>query len=304
MDETQNYEGLNENYQSYVDWYENGRLSQYVTAKSSFGGSPFHYIEALQPAGDMSDPAVDDIVIGINLDSAIRVDCDLGAGKMSRKALPNGLFSVPPLSATSIMIQNPHKIRVIGIPHGYAKRMMGGNDGKNIDFGHLHADFFSDPWIVATMSSLWKEAQFNDDVSRLYAESCVAGILQKMNLLSHQPKTRRQHDGGLSQGALSRSIEMIAADLSDETSLEDLANEAGLTPWHFCRAFKQSTGLPPYQYLLALRMEKARHLLSFGTLPVADIAQLLGYQNSQSFARAFRRFAKISPLEYRRKRSL
>jgi AraC family transcriptional regulator len=49
-------------------------------------------------------------------------------------------------------------------------------------------------------------------------------------------------------------------------ALKVLANEANLTPWHFCRTFKQLTGFPPYQFLLSLRLEKAKELLSLGSL--------------------------------------
>jgi len=84
-----------------------------------------------------------------------------------------------------------------------------------------------------------------------------------------------------------------------EVSLAELAASVNLSPFHFARAFKRSTGLPPHRFQQRLRMESARELLRTTQLSVTDIALRVGYGSSQALARAFRRDAGATPAEFR-----
>ncbi len=88
--------------------------------------------------------------------------------------------------------------------------------------------------------------------------------------------------------------------LSEDISLDELAAEARLSPFHFSRMFKQSTGVPPRVYLTRLRMEKACELLETTDLPVTEIAQEVGYSSNQVLARVFVKHRHMSPTDYRR----
>ena len=63
--------------------------------------------------------------------------------------------------------------------------------------------------------------------------------------------------------------------------------------------FKQSTGLTPHQYLVGQRLAKAKELLRYSDMAIADIAYTVGYKNSSHFARVFRQHNKLSPTAYR-----
>ena len=90
------------------------------------------------------------------------------------------------------------------------------------------------------------------------------------------------------------------ARLSEDISLDELAAEAQLSPYHFARMFKQSVGVPPRVYLTQLRMEKACELLALTDLPITDIAIQIGYSSSQVLARVFFKYQRMSPTAYRR----
>lgn len=98
---------------------------------------------------------------------------------------------------------------------------------------------------------------------------------------------------------LSRSAELIHAGFDTELSLEVLAAEACLSRYHFLRLFRQAYGLSPHQYIQRLRIEKARELLSTTRVPVADLADMLGFGNSQSFSRLFFQRMGVYPSQYR-----
>jgi AraC family transcriptional regulator len=79
-----------------------------------------------------------------------------------------------------------------------------------------------------------------------------------------------------------------------------LAGLARLSEHHFCRTFKQSFGVPPHQYHVQQRMERAKVLLADRTASVTDIALTLGYSQPSSFSNAFRKMTGWTPTEYRR----
>ncbi len=108
--------------------------------------------------------------------------------------------------------------------------------------------------------------------------------------------------GGLAAYVENRAIEYMAANLAKEISLDELAAVANLSPHHFCRAFRQSTGLPPHRYQIKLRIERAKALLADTRMSIADIAAEVGYEDQGQLARLFRREVGASPSRYRRDR--
>lgn len=78
------------------------------------------------------------------------------------------------------------------------------------------------------------------------------------------------------------------------------AEKLHVTPTHFRRIFKEITGLPPQQFLLHTRLNKAAELLKMTTKPVKEIASLSGWENVFYFSRLFRLKYYISPIQYRR----
>ncbi|HTI92541.1 MAG TPA: AraC family transcriptional regulator [Puia sp.] len=100
---------------------------------------------------------------------------------------------------------------------------------------------------------------------------------------------------------LSRSVDYIHANVGEKIDLEDLSAASLLSKYHFLRLFKLAYGLSPYQYIQDLRIEKARGILSKTTLPVADLAYSLGFDNPQSFSRLFFQRLGLYPTHYREK---
>jgi AraC family transcriptional regulator len=92
----------------------------------------------------------------------------------------------------------------------------------------------------------------------------------------------------------------MTAASEDEFSLADLAQAVGLSYWHFCRAFKQSTGEAPYQWFQRQRIARARRLLAENRLSVTSIAAELRFASPSHFSTAFKRAMGMSPRVYRR----
>jgi AraC family transcriptional regulator len=95
---------------------------------------------------------------------------------------------------------------------------------------------------------------------------------------------------------------LIEARLAEEVSLAELAALVGLSPWHLCRAFRQSTGMPPHRWQVARRVERAKQMLETTALPVTAIAAAVGYDDPGQLSVAFRKAVGVTPSRWRRER--
>jgi AraC-like DNA-binding protein len=108
--------------------------------------------------------------------------------------------------------------------------------------------------------------------------------------------------GGLTPRALRRVRNHIDAHLTENITLEALAEIAGLSRCHFARAFKQSVGTAPHAYLLQRRLESAERLLNETDLPLCQVALDSGFSDQSHFSSCFRRHFGESPRSFRRSR--
>jgi AraC family transcriptional regulator len=88
--------------------------------------------------------------------------------------------------------------------------------------------------------------------------------------------------------------------LADPISLADLAELAGLSTYHFCRAFKQSFGIPPHRYHTSRRIDRAKALLAKPAPSVTKIGLTVGFSETSSFTAAFRKATGLTPTAYHR----
>lgn len=107
--------------------------------------------------------------------------------------------------------------------------------------------------------------------------------------------------GGLAPHALRRAIERLRSDSDADVSLAALASDAGLSRFHFCRAFKESTGLSPHNWLRQHRLEQAMNMLRDTDTSIAAVAAELGYASQTAFAAAFRKLTGETPSDWRRR---
>lgn len=103
----------------------------------------------------------------------------------------------------------------------------------------------------------------------------------------------------LHQGAVARVIEAMREELATTLSLDEMADIACFSPFHFNRMFKAITGIPPHQFLYALRLEHAKRLLISTDLSVTEICFEVGYNSLGSFTQRFTGLVGLSPNAFR-----
>jgi AraC-like DNA-binding protein len=98
--------------------------------------------------------------------------------------------------------------------------------------------------------------------------------------------------------AVARAKELLASQLAEPPSLEQLAAAVNLSPFHFARVFRRATGLPPHAWLKQRRLEQARALLRSGRTPLS-VAMQLGFADQSHLTRQFKQAYGVGPAEYR-----
>jgi AraC-like DNA-binding protein len=105
--------------------------------------------------------------------------------------------------------------------------------------------------------------------------------------------------GGLSRERLRKAQDFLIGNLSADIKMSELARRVGLSESHFVRAFKASTGLPPYRWQLKLRIDKAKSLILDG-VELADVAAAAGFASQSHLTRVFHGMTGATPAEWRR----
>lgn len=284
------------------DWYLHGPHSKFISTLWRPGALRSALFDTCQPAGDMSDPPTPDIALVLPLalpgSSNSRVRIDVGAGLFEDQVRENHLFLQPAHAINNVLIDGPHRLLVLSLPLLEANRTLQSSGIAPVqDFGRLHAHYFVDPFIEASLLRLRDWCGPNHASHGLARESLLLTMMLRLAELARSPAVAAFNlaPGGLTRWQTKRVIDRLHADLAASPPLEELAMLVGLSQFHFCRAFKKSLGLSPIQYLIAQRIERAARLLTATQLPIAEIALSVGYEDPAYFTRLFRQKIGVTP---------
>ena len=98
---------------------------------------------------------------------------------------------------------------------------------------------------------------------------------------------------------LRRVTEYLQQNLDKDLTLAELAAVVYMSPYHFARLFKCSTGVPPHRFVVRQRIARARAFLATQELSIAQISRLVGFRTASHFTTVFRRVTGITPRSYR-----
>lgn len=164
--------------------------------------------------------------------------------------------------------------------------------------------YFQDGVLGATMQKLASMmADEHRPASQIYAETLgLTAALEMFRLAQEGTLTPKAiaTAGQLSKSRQELVLSYIAENLGRDLGLDELAALCGLTRFHFARAFKATFNEPPHQFILRMRLDRAKHLLATSRLPIADIATTTGFNGASQFARSFKSVTGRTPLEFRR----
>ena len=161
---------------------------------------------------------------------------------------------------------------------------------------------FEDKLIGDILGHLLSEVENAGATGVLFAESLATALAAKLIRNFSTAQILPPDTGGLPKYKLRRALEFINDNFEQGISLEELAQITDLSPHHFARQFKQSTGHAPHQYHIRVRVKKAKELLADSDFSITEIALQVGCASQSHLSKLFRQVVGISPREYRRSR--
>jgi AraC family transcriptional regulator len=133
-------------------------------------------------------------------------------------------------------------------------------------------------------------------LDRMYGEALSTALsvhlLREYGAAVLEPK--RQY-GGLPRAKLVRALEYIQDQLHTDVTVSDIAQAVYMSPYHFGRLFKESTGQSPYQYVVEARVRKAKELLTTGKFTISEAAYHVGFVDQSHLTRHFKRVFGLPP---------
>ena len=254
-----------------------------------------------EPVHDVVGPMADHVVMTFPA-GLTQFERRTGKSVVTGTVRPGVVTVIPAGSSSRWDIQLPLNVVQLYLPHATLERIAG--EANMAGPGELlertaHPDPITSRLLMSAADvlegSAALDALFRQQLTDLLATRLLAAYTGAAPV-AFQPVI-----GGLSPSALRRAIERMRSDSDADVSLGALASDAGLSRFHFCRAFKESTGLSPHAWLRQHRLEQAMNMLRDTDASVVSVAAALGYGSQTAFAAAFRKLTGEAPSSWRRR---
>lgn len=263
-----------------------------LATSAGFGWRGLH-VEAGQNAGwSVDDLVVHGHYLAVNRDTEALVVERKTAQGFRREVIPPSTLWIQPAdtpftfrvgqtSHWGAAVIDPERIRVL----------TGALPALEPGFG------VTDPALVALLQALLAETFAGGTAGRLFADGMATALAAQ--LLRLHGRLEPVAKGGLPRHKLRLLTEFIDAHLDHPIGVDELAGLAGLSPFHFSRVFRQSTGSTPHRFVMDRRLDRARALLALPDRGVAAVAAACGFADQAHLARLFRQRFGIAPSQLR-----
>ena len=209
---------------------------------------------------------------------------------------------VPAKSSLRIRRHHYAKFMIMSFEPNWLKRI--NQEFANGDSIQLLPAFppVKDPLIQGLLIGLKQEITNGGLGGAVYVEQLKTTLALHLlrNYTTQSPKVE-DYDGGLSRYQLKQLLDYIQANLDQAIKLEELARFLGMSQFYFCRLFRDSMGMPPHQYIISQRIERAKGLLRQpNRQSIAEISLACGFSNQSHLCKHFRKLVGTTPNAYRK----
>ncbi|PTR34484.1 AraC-like DNA-binding protein [Luteibacter sp. OK325] len=205
-----------------------------------------------------------------------------------------------------LVMKSTDAIRLVGVaPKGVA--LMVSEASAAAHLGHLGEDLGAgrlvrlslDPLILSLGKALI--TSMYDGVDNLVTKNVMDVLVTRLGQVSRQPLSATEFERtSLPNWRLRRVINYVDGRLDEGISLTEMASVAGLSAMYFAAQFKAATGMRPHHYVIARRIQHAKHLLHRSEHTVLHIALAVGFRTQSHFTTVFKKHESITPARWRR----
>lgn len=275
-----------------------------TSATLDWGGLRVEHGQQL-PASDLLHPPLECLLLTLLVDKVPEgVDHRCDDARHVGHGLPHSMNLVPPRIESRWRWQNVFESTHYQLSPALITKVA--EEAFDLDPSRVHfrVRYYdqSSPEMISTLMSLRNELLTGGPGGRLCAESLanvlVVQLIRRMSNRQGSNGVIRGSGGRLPQHAMRAVEEYIHANLDQNIALAELAHVAHLSEFHFARLFKQTTGLPPHQFVIYHRVERAKRLIAEGRLSLANIAIDVGFSDQSQLSRHFKRLVGVTPKRF------
>lgn len=291
--------------QSISDIYHHHPVYSRMPLESRRGGVlPVDILRVTQCNFSAIDPATHAFCLGMKLGGdATGFAVDFGDGKKYLKVAnqPDCIYLNPTSGDTQYEQDGALALQFVSVPYAQLS--------KHFDLGEAnvanalvpyHDDLFEHAGITQRLRELWHLSQLDGPAGSMAMDhsmlTIAATLLAQVGVVSNPSLAEAR----LTASELRRVAVEIDDRLEDALSLDDLATLVGRSTYSFCRAFRQTTGMSPYQYVIKQRLRRAEEMLRRTNAPLSEIAYACGFSSQPHFSQTFGKHYRLSPGRFRR----
>lgn len=240
------------------------------------------------------------VVVSLHVGTSVAVDCRRGGERHRGTTIHGDLEIIPPNLGGVWELKARDTALVIGLKLRVLERAVeesGGDPGKLRIFNRFQA---RDPQIEHIGWALKAEMENGYSSGRPYMDAMATGLAARI-VRNHSSLARasRAIKAAMPGRMLKAVLGYIEDNLGRDLGLGEIAGVAGLSVSHFKNLFRKSLGLPPHQYLIRRRVERAAMQLRRGRMPIGQIALENGFCHQSHLALHTRRMLGLTPQELR-----
>jgi AraC family transcriptional regulator len=240
------------------------------------------------------------VIVSIHVGASVSVDCRRGGQRHRGTTIHGDLEIIPPNTPGVWELQSADTALVIGLKLQLLKSIVE-QFGSNPEQLRITNRFQArDPQIEYIGWALKSEMESGCPSGRLFTDALATALAARI-VRNHSSLARPHHAPAAAIPArkLKVVLSYIEDNLGRDISLGEIAAEAGLSTSHFKALFRKSVGMPPHQYLIRRRVERAAAQLRKSTAPIGDIALENGFCHQSHLAMHVRRILGVTPQEVR-----
>jgi AraC family transcriptional regulator len=276
-----------------------------VASSDALAWQDVRVIQLRHNLNDMPVGPSDNHCVILNLGASLNLNARLGKRNFEGTVQAGEVGIIPAGIAWSSQTTGSHgqNVLLLFLRPLFVRSAVQGLDLTTSDFVLNPQIGFKSKAIRHVAMSLLGELNEPNVMGRLYADSLAVGLaMQLMRRYSSLKDVHLGH-GGMAPHRLRKAISLIDQHLSSEVegriALRIVARDVGMSYFHFSRAFKQSMGMTPTNYISERRIEFAKELIKETNLPISEIALRSGFSSQSHFTTSFRKMAGITPRAFR-----
>jgi AraC family transcriptional regulator len=225
-------------------------------------------------------------------------DCRLSLGGRvvhDGVVLPGMVQVTGPSTVARCLFRGPYDAVHLHVPNALIAEFAGNTSGSETASLRSEGTLTQDPVTERLGRDLLAADEIGGSFGQLYADCITTAIVARLLAGTRRAPTGRPKVAELARWRLRRVTEYVEANIAEPLSLADLAAAAGLTRMHFAAQFRVATGLPPHEYVLRRRIERAQEMLVEDDASLVDVALSVGFQTQSHFTSVFKRFVGQPP---------